>query len=38
MTHVKVFVIAAAFGLMAYGGVHGLLYVSRMAGLLDWLH
>ena len=37
MAHVKVFLIAAAFGLLAYGAVHVLLYLSRAAGLLDWL-
>jgi hypothetical protein len=37
MAHLKVFLIAAAFGLAAYGAVHLLLYLSRGAGLLDWL-
>ena len=36
-THLKVFLIAAAFGLGAYAAIHLLLYVSRAAGLLDWL-
>lgn len=38
MAHVKVFFIAIVFGLLAYGAVHILLYLSRAAGLLDWLH
>jgi hypothetical protein len=38
MAHVKVFLIAVSFGLLAYGVVHVLLYASRAAGLLDWLH
>lgn len=38
MAHVKVFAIAAAFGLLAYGAVRVLLYLSHAAGLLDWLH
>jgi hypothetical protein len=37
MAHVKVFFIAAAFGLLAYGVVRVLLFLSRAAGLLDWL-
>jgi hypothetical protein len=37
MAHVKVFLIAASFGLLAYGMIHVLLYASRGAGLLDWL-
>jgi hypothetical protein len=37
MAHVKVFFIAVAFGLLAYGVMHVLLYFSRAAGLLDWL-
>jgi hypothetical protein len=36
--HLKVFFIATVFGLGAYGAVHVLLYLSRAAGLLDWLH
>jgi hypothetical protein len=35
--HFKVFLIAAVFGLGAYGAIHVLLYLSRAAGLLDWL-
>jgi hypothetical protein len=38
MAHVKVFFIALFFGLLAYVAINVLLYVSRMAGLLDWLH
>ena len=37
-THFKVFLIAAVFGLGAYGVIHILLYLSRELGLLDWLH
>jgi hypothetical protein len=36
-THLKVFAIAAAFGLAAYGAIRLLLYASGAAGLLDWL-
>lgn len=35
--HLKVFLIAAAFGLGAYVVIRLLLYGSRAAGLLDWL-
>lgn len=35
--HLKVFLIATVFGLGAYGAIHILLYLSRAAGLLDWL-
>jgi hypothetical protein len=37
MAHVKVLLIAAVFGLLAYGVAHLLIYISRTAGLLDWL-
>jgi hypothetical protein len=36
--HLKVFMIAAAFGLGAYATIRVLLYLSHAAGLLDWLH
>jgi len=35
--HLKVFLIATAFGLGAYGVIQVLLHLSRSAGLLDWL-
>lgn len=35
--HLKVFAIAAAFGLAAYAAVRLLLYLSDIMGLLDWL-
>jgi hypothetical protein len=35
--HLKVFGIAAFFGLGAYAVVRGLIYVSREIGLLAWL-
>ena len=35
--HLKVFGIAAGFGLAAYLVVLGLLAVSRRTGLLDWI-
>jgi hypothetical protein len=37
MVHLKVLVRAAAFGLAAYGVIAGLIYLSRQAGLLDWI-
>jgi hypothetical protein len=37
MVHLKVFVRAAVFGLAAYAVVLGLVYVSKQAGLLDWI-
>jgi hypothetical protein len=37
MRHLKVFAIAAFFGLCAYAVVRGLVYVSRETGLLAWL-
>jgi hypothetical protein len=37
MAHAKVFLIAIVFGLGAYAAIQALLYVSRAAGLLDWL-
>jgi hypothetical protein len=37
MVHLKVLVRAAAFGLAAYAVILGLVYVSRQAGLLDWI-
>lgn len=37
MAHVKVFLIATAFGLGAYAIIRVLIYVSGAAGLLDWL-
>ena len=36
MRHLKVFAIAAFFGLCAYAVVRGLVYVSRETGLLAW--
>jgi hypothetical protein len=38
MAHAKVFLIALFFGLAAYAAILGLLRLSHMAGLLDWLH
>lgn len=35
--HLRVFAIAALFGLGAYAVVRVLLWLSRRAGLLDWL-
>jgi hypothetical protein len=35
--HLKVFGIAAAFGLGAYAVVRVLIYISREIGLLAWL-
>jgi len=35
--HLRVFLIAAAFGLGAYAVIRLLLYLSHAAGLLDWL-
>ncbi len=35
--HLKVFLVAIVFGLLAYGVIRVLLFVSREAGLLDWL-
>lgn len=35
--HLKVFAIAATFGVAAYGVIRVLLYVSDAAGLLDWM-
>lgn len=37
MVHLKVFARALFFGLAAYGVIAALLYVSRQAGLLDWI-
>ncbi len=37
MIHLKVFVRAACFGLAAYAVILGLVYVSKQAGLLDWI-
>jgi len=37
MVHLKVLVRAAAYGLAAYGAVVGLVYISKQAGLLDWI-
>lgn len=37
MVHLKVFALAAAFGLSAYAVIAGLLYLSRQAGLLEWI-
>lgn len=37
MVHLKVFAMAAAFGLAAYAVIAGLLFLSRQAGLLDWI-
>jgi hypothetical protein len=38
MAHAKVVLIAAAFGVAAYAVTLGLLHISRLLGLLDWLH
>jgi hypothetical protein len=35
--HLRVFLIAAVFGIGAYGVILVLLHVSRELGLLDWL-
>lgn len=35
--HLKVFLIATAFGLGAYAVIRLLLHLSRAVGLLDWL-
>lgn len=37
MVHLKVLVRAAAFGFAAYVVVAALIYLSRQAGLLDWI-
>jgi hypothetical protein len=37
MAHLKTFAAAAAFGLCAYAVVQLLVFVSRQAGLLQWL-
>jgi len=37
MRHLKVFAIAAAFGLAAYVVMLGLVAASRRAGVLEWL-
>jgi hypothetical protein len=36
-THLKVFLIAAVFGLSAYAAIRVLLYLSHELGLLNWL-
>jgi hypothetical protein len=35
--HLKVFAVAAAFGLGAYAIVLGLLAITRRSGLIDWI-
>jgi len=37
MVHLKVMLRAAVFGLAAYAVVLGLVYVSKQAGLLEWI-
>lgn len=37
MVHLKVMLLAAVFGLAAYAVVLGLVYVSKQAGLLEWM-
>lgn len=37
MVHLKVFALAIAFGLAAYTVLAALIYLSRQAGLLDWI-
>jgi hypothetical protein len=38
MAHAKVIIIAVLFGSAAYAVILGLLHVTRLIGLLDWLH
>jgi len=37
MAHAKVVAIALLLGAAAYAVILGLLHLSRMAGILDWL-
>ena len=37
MAHLKLFAIAAGFGLAAYAVVVGLVAASKRLGLLDWV-
>lgn len=37
MTHLKVFALAAAFGLGAYAAIQGLIYATKGTGFLEWL-
>jgi hypothetical protein len=37
MTHLKIFAVAAAFGLGAYAAIQGLLHATKDTGFLEWL-
>ncbi len=37
MSHLKVFALAAVFGLGAYAVILGIIHVTRALGFIDWV-